>query len=125
MAQNQEPGEQQQPAEESGIGAGLQQEDELSFYSDDSFEYVPISLSLIEKSRFKNVNNIQLSPLNFEGLPEYETTDEEEEEGQEQPEESEFHNQQAPDMMGINSPAPHNRLTNESSEKNKMNKKDY
>jgi len=58
MAQNQEPGEQQQPAEESGIGAGLQQEDELSFYSDDSFEYVPISLSLIEKSRFKNVNNI-------------------------------------------------------------------
>ena len=84
-----------------------------------------MSQDLIERSRFRNINNIEILPLNFEGLPEYETTDEEEEEGQDQPEESEFHNQQAPDMMGINSPQPHQRLTNESSDKNKMNKKDY
>ena len=77
----------------------------MSFYSDDSFEYCPINVSLIEKSRFKNINNIKLRPLDFEGLPEYETTDEEEEEGQEEEQQSEF--QQPNEMIGINSPLPH------------------
>jgi hypothetical protein len=60
---------------------GVPDQDELSFYSDDSFEYVKINMPLVEKSRFKNINKIKLRPLDFEGLPEYETTDEEEEEG--------------------------------------------
>ena len=30
-------------------------------------------------SKFKNINKIRLAPLNFEGLPEYETTEEDEE----------------------------------------------
>jgi hypothetical protein len=44
---------------------------------------VPFSPELVLLSKFKNINNIQLSSLDFEGLPEYETTDEEEE-GEEQ-----------------------------------------
>jgi hypothetical protein len=69
--------------EGDGEEAKEKDEEELSFYSDDSFEYCPVSLELIELSKFKNVNNIPISALDFEGLPEYETTDEEEE-GEEQ-----------------------------------------
>jgi hypothetical protein len=34
-------------------------------------------------SKFKNINHVHIPSLDFEGLPEYETTDEEEE-GEEQ-----------------------------------------
>lgn len=54
--------------------------DELSFYSDDSYEYCPFFTELAVLSKFKNINKIKLAPLNFEGLPEYETTEEDEEE---------------------------------------------
>jgi hypothetical protein len=80
MGQNQgnEIGETQQPPE------GEKQEapatDELSFYSDDSYEYCPFYKDLAVLSKFKNINKIRLAPLNFEGLPEYETTEEDEEE---------------------------------------------
>jgi hypothetical protein len=54
--------------------------DELSFYSDDSYEYCPFNKEIAVLSKFKNINKIRLAPLNFEGLPEYETTEEDEEE---------------------------------------------
>ena len=53
--------------------------DELSFYSDDSYEYCALFTELAVLSKFKNINKIKLAPLNFEGLPEYETTEEDEE----------------------------------------------
>ena len=31
------------------------------------------------RSKFRNIHKVHISPLDFEGLPEYETTDEEEE----------------------------------------------
>lgn len=55
----------------------------MSFYSDDSYEYVPINYDLARVSRFKNINRILIKPMNFEGLPEYETTDDDEEEEEE------------------------------------------
>ena len=54
--------------------------DGLSFYSDDSYEYCPFDKEIAVLSKFKNINKIRLAPLNFEGLPEYETTEEDEEE---------------------------------------------
>jgi hypothetical protein len=54
-------------------------DDQLSFYSDDSFEYVPVSPELAARSKFHNVNGLRIPELDFEGLPEYETTDEEDE----------------------------------------------
>lgn len=54
-------------------------ETEYSFYSDDSFEYVAFKPDLVEHSRFKNIRGVHIPLLNFEGLPEYETTDEEDE----------------------------------------------
>lgn len=65
---------------ESGSEEKVKKEDELSFYSDDSYEYVPINYDLARISKFKNVNGIRINSLNFEGLPDYETTDEDEEE---------------------------------------------
>ena len=66
---------------ENGVSDSTKKEqDELSFYSDDSYEYVPINHDLARISKFKNVNGIRIESLNFEGLPEYETTDEEDEE---------------------------------------------
>lgn len=55
------------------------QDDKLSFYSDDSYEYVKVNLEIEEQSKFKNINNKTIPPLDFVDLPEYETTDEEEE----------------------------------------------
>ena len=54
--------------------------DGVSFYSDDSYEYCPFNKEIAVLSKFKNINKIRLAPLNFEGLPEYETTEEDEEE---------------------------------------------
>lgn len=76
MAQNgQSPGEGAAEAEEEKV----KEEDEISFYSDDSFEYCPFKPELAKQSRFKNLNLIHIPSLDFEGLPEYETTDDEEE----------------------------------------------
>jgi hypothetical protein len=50
----------------------------LSFYSDDSYEYVKCDQEVAALSRFKNKHRVRISNLNFEELPEYETTDEEE-----------------------------------------------
>lgn len=55
------------------------QADQLSFYSDDSYEYVQLNLDIQEQSKFKNINRMVIPPLDFVDLPEYETTDEEEE----------------------------------------------
>ena len=82
MAQNgQSPGDGAGEAE--GEEEKGEKEDELSFYSDDSFEYCPFKPELAERSKFTNVNKVHIPSLDFEGLPEYETTDEEEE-GEEQ-----------------------------------------
>lgn len=43
---------------EAEEGAKDKDLEELSFYSDDSFEYCPINMDLIELSKFRNVNNI-------------------------------------------------------------------
>ena len=77
--------------------------DEISFWSDDSYEYVPVDEAIVEKSRFKNVHNLHIPELNFEGLPEYETTDEEEEE-EEDPSMSQ--KQEEMQNLGLNSPQP-------------------
>jgi len=53
---------------------------DLSFYSDDSYEYVQNNLEMTEISRFKNINNVLIRELDFKDLPEYETTDDDEEE---------------------------------------------
>ena len=53
---------------------------DLSFYSDDSYEYVQNDLGMTEISRFKNINNLTIRDLDFKDLPEYETTDDDEEE---------------------------------------------
>ena len=66
-----------------GIGATEDKSDQLSFYSDDSYEYVPFKEEIFERSKFKNINNVTIPPLDFEDLPDYETTDEDEEEGDE------------------------------------------
>ena len=78
MGPNQNNGGEQ--ADENGSGDNNQKQEELSFYSDDSYEYCPFNKDIAQRSKFKNVNDIFISHLNFEGLPEYETTDEEEEE---------------------------------------------
>ena len=78
MGPNQNNGGEQ--ADENGSGDNNQKQEELSFYSDDSYDYCPFDQDIADRSKFKNVNNIFISHLNFEGLPEYETTDEEEEE---------------------------------------------
>ena len=66
-----------------GIGATEDKSDQLSFYSDDSYEYVPFKEEIFERSKFKNINNVTIPPLDFEDLPDYETTDEDEQEGDE------------------------------------------
>ena len=38
--------------------------DELSFYSDDSYEYCPFFTELAVLSKFKNINKIKLATLN-------------------------------------------------------------
>ena len=58
-------------------GAG--EDDQLSFYSDDSYEYVKFNPDIFQRSKFKNINNVNIPPLDFHDLPEYETTDEEDE----------------------------------------------
>merc|ERR1712166_173053 len=77
MGQNQG-GELGEPAPPEG--EKVEVSDELSFYSDDSYEYCPFDKEIAVLSKFKNINKIRLAPLNFEGLPEYETTEEDEEE---------------------------------------------
>jgi len=52
----------------------------MSFYSDDSYELVQNDLEMEEISRFKNINNLIIRDLDFKDLPEYETTDDDEEE---------------------------------------------
>jgi hypothetical protein len=59
--------------------SGDDQTDQLSFYSDDSYEYVQNNLDIEVRSKFKNVHGVVIPPLDFADLPEYETTDEEEE----------------------------------------------
>lgn len=44
---------------------------------------MPFKEEIFEQSKFKNINNITIPPLDFEELPDYETTDEDEEEGDE------------------------------------------
>ena len=51
----------------------------MSFYSDDSYEYVGYNPDILQRSTFKNIRNVTIPPLDFHDLPEYETTDEEEE----------------------------------------------
>ena len=57
-----------------------EKETEISFYSDDSYEYCTYSPRLEKISKFKNIRRIKLSKLNFNNLPEYTTTDDEEDE---------------------------------------------
>lgn len=52
---------------------------ELTFYSDDSFEYCPVSWRLASRSKFRNTHQIAIPPLDFGDLPSYETTEDEEE----------------------------------------------
>ena len=56
---------------------------DVSFYSDDSFEDIGFNPKTYKQSRFKNINRLVIPRLNFEGLPEYVTTDEEEGSGDE------------------------------------------
>lgn len=39
--------------------------DQMSFYSDDSYEYVPFNPDIFERSKFKNINHIQIPSLDF------------------------------------------------------------
>lgn len=55
-------------------------EAEISFYSDDSYEYCPVDQSIAYVSSFKNIHKVIIPHLDFTDLPEYETSDEEEEE---------------------------------------------
>ena len=54
--------------------------DQISFYSDDSYEYCPFDDDLAAISSFKNKFNLIIPLLDFADLPDYETSDEEEEE---------------------------------------------
>lgn len=77
---------------------------------------------IFERSKFKNIKNVQIPPLDFHDLPEYETTDEEEdEEGDEENSYAEGNNQLEKTENEVNtrdnshdeqlmSPAPHDRL---------------
>lgn len=55
-------------------------ENELSFYSDDSYYSITIDHSLYHKSRYKNINRVQIPPLSFQDLSIYQTTEAEKEE---------------------------------------------
>ena len=55
-------------------------DDEISFYSDDSYEYCPYDQELAGVSCFKNKYGLFIPLLDFTDLPDYETSDEEEEE---------------------------------------------
>ena len=57
------------------------QEDDFSFDSTDSYEYCNFDTAVMIQTRFKNRHRVKISQLNFENLPEYETTDEDEDEG--------------------------------------------
>lgn len=56
------------------------QDVELTFYSDDSFEYVPVSWRLVSRSKFRNTHKVAIPLLDFADLPSYETTEDDEEE---------------------------------------------
>jgi hypothetical protein len=85
----------------------------FSFYSDDSFEYVHLDLQLKSKSRFKNIHKVLLPPLDFTDLPEYETTEDEEEEGDNLGDKDEREGEQVnyeDESIGMNSPSPCHRV---------------
>ena len=90
--------------------------DQLSFYSDDSYEYVAYNPDILQRSKFKNIRNVHIPPLDFQDLPEYETTDEEEEgdEDQSYAEQNNPFEKTENDVKGheeqLMSPAPHDRL---------------
>jgi len=63
-----------------------EQDNEHSFYSDDSFDNVYYDPTLKEVTCFKNKHKVQIPELVLTGLPEYETTEEDEEEEGEQDE---------------------------------------
>jgi len=57
-----------------------EEECEFSMYSDDSYEYVRNDLSVRKWSTFNNYQRLFIPKLDFNELPDYETTEEDEEE---------------------------------------------
>ena len=85
-----------------GVGAGGlgeeqkgSQESDYSFDSTDSYEYCDFDRAIMIQTRFKNRHRVKMPKLNFENLPEYETTEEDEEEGHQE------ENQQAQDLFQV------------------------
>lgn len=69
-------------------------------------------MSLERKTKFKNINGLVLPPLDFKDLPEYETTDDEEDQDDETSyiEANNPFNKTDADNIDLKSPEPHNRL---------------